>query len=56
MKMSLTCVHYEVGDEFHYLFNCIKLKYERQNCIPNYYHVRPDTHEYYEMFNTTNQK
>ena len=56
MHVCILCNSGEVGDEFHYLFNCIEFKYERQKFIPNYYHIRPNTLKYSEMFNTKNQQ
>ena len=51
------CNRNEIGDEFHYLFDCTDnfLKQARQTFIPNYYYTHPNTYKYNQLFNVTNR-
>jgi hypothetical protein len=42
----------DVGDEFHYIFNCPSLSVERKLYIPNCYTKRPNANAFYYLFST----
>ena len=45
----------EVGDEFHYIFNCKFFKKERESLLGQYYCTRGNTIKFEELFNTTSE-
>lgn len=51
------CDRNEIGDEFHYSFNCTDkfLKQNRQINVPNYYYTNPNTYKFKQQFNVTNR-
>lgn len=51
-----TLCHSEMGDEFHYLFNCKQLKHARQLYIKPYYRKSPNVIKYQQLLSTHNNK
>jgi hypothetical protein len=51
------CNGNEIGDDFHYLFNCTDkfLKQARQTCIAKYYYKHPNTYKYSQLLNHFNK-
>ena len=43
----------DVGDEFHYIFNCISLSAERNEYISSYYTHRASAFSFFHLFSTT---
>lgn len=43
-----------LGDEFHYLFDCIQFSNERIRYLSKYYYNRPNTQKFEILFSTTN--
>jgi hypothetical protein len=46
------CNKEELGDEFHYLFNCTFFKDERKQFIPEYLYNVPNTISFSELMNS----
>ena len=46
------CNKEELGDEFHYLFNCTFFKDERKKFIPEYLYNVPNTISFSELMNS----
>lgn len=46
----------EIGDEYHYILVCVKLKNIRKMFLPRYYCSRPNTLKFCELFNTCTNK
>jgi hypothetical protein len=46
------CNKEELGDEFHYLFNCTFFKDERKKIIPEYLYNVPNTISFSELMNS----
>ena len=44
----------EIGDEFHYLFNCSRFDADRKKYLKRYYYGRPNIIKYEEIMNTNN--
>ena len=42
----------DVGDEFHYIFNCTSLSAERNEYIPSYYTNRASAFSFFHLFST----
>ena len=42
----------DVGDEFHYIFNCTSLSAERNDYIPSYYTNRASAFSFFHLFST----
>ena len=42
----------DVGDEFHYIINCISLSAERNEYIPSYYTNRASAFSFFHLFST----
>ena len=42
----------DVGDEFHYIFNCTSLSAERIEYIPSYYTNRASAFSFFHLFST----
>ena len=42
----------DVGDEFHYIFNCTSLSAERNEYIPSYYTNRASATSFFHLFST----
>ena len=55
-KMCKLCNFGEMGDEFHYLFQCKYFKRERKLYIKRYFRTRPSTYKMKELLNTRNNK
>ena len=51
------CNQNEIGDEFHYIFNCtdISIKQARQLNVSKYYYTHPNIHKFNQLFNVTNR-
>lgn len=47
--------HNQIGDEFHYLFQCSSLQTERQLYIKPHYYRRPSTYKMEQLINTKNR-
>ena len=43
----------DVGDEFHYIFNCTSLSAERNESIPSYFTNRASAFSFFHLFSTT---
>ena len=50
------CDTNKIGDEFHYLFECPKLKADRLKFIKPYYRIRPNALKMMQLFNSENSK
>ena len=50
------CDSDEIGDEFHYLFKCSKVKDLRTKHIKKYYYRFPSVIRMYDLFNKENKK
>ena len=46
----------DVGDEFHYIFNCTSLSAERNEYIPSYYTNRASAFSFFHLFSTKKKK
>lgn len=53
-RLCTLCNMNEIGDEFHYLFNCseIELVNARKKFMPKYYYTYPNTYKFKELFKT----
>ena len=51
------CNSDEIGDEFHYLFNCkdIIISSKRKTCLSKYYCENPNTFKFDSLFNSKNR-
>ena len=55
-RMCKKCNANQIGDEFHFLFECNKLVRLRNEFIPRYYRTRPNTIKFHELFNVTQKR
>ena len=46
------CRTEDLGDEFHYLFNCSYLKTQRKKTIPSLYWKNPNVLKFHDLMNT----
>ena len=46
----------DIGDEYHYLFSCEKLKEKRKRFLQSYYYKRPNTFKYQQLMNSRNKQ
>ena len=46
----------DIGDEYHYLFSCEKLKQKRKRFLQSYYFKRPNTFKYQQLMNSRNKQ
>ena len=50
------CNNGDIGDEFHYVFQCNYFNNDRNNLIPSYYRNKPNVIKFFELFTTTKKK
>ena len=55
-RMCNMCDAAQLGDEFHFLFQCTKLTNIRAQYIPRYYVTRSNTLKMEQLMNVTNKK
>ena len=53
-RFCTLCNNQEIGDEYHYLFECNVLRNERIKYIAHHYRNRPNTLKMSQLFNSTN--
>ena len=46
----------KIGDEFHFLFECLIFENERKQFIKPYFYRHPNTYKLEKLFNTNNKK
>ena len=51
--MCHLCDSSDIGDEYHYIMSCNALKEERKKLLPHYCNLRPNTHKYCQLFNSS---
>ena len=50
------CLRNDIGDEFHYLFNCedTYIMQSRMTYMPKYFYLHPNVFKFEQLFNTNN--
>ena len=55
-RLCHLCDDNDVGDEFHYIFDCAFFSNSRNALIPRYYRFRPNVLKFQELFSTKSRK
>ena len=55
-RICTLCDTLEVGDEFHFLYNCTYFNDLRSRCLKRYYYTHPNMEKTKQLFNVTNKR
>ena len=55
-RFCTLCEQNDIGDEFHYIFECPSTEIERKQYLRKYFHYRPNALKFHLLFNTNNKR
>ena len=55
-RMCTLCDTNEIGDEYHYLYQCSYFNVDRSKYLKKYYYINPNMHKTLQLFNVTDKK
>ena len=55
-RLCTICDTHEIGDEFHYLYNCTHFNDLRSRCLKRYFYTHPNMEKTEQLFNITNRR
>ena len=55
-RICQICQTNEIGDEFHYLFNCTFFSSQRPRQLKEYYYTQPNMYKMTQLFNDVNHR
>ena len=55
-RICTLCDTNEIGDEYHYLYQCSYFNVDRSKYLKRYYYINPNMHKTLQLFNVTDKK